>query len=151
MTNLGRKELVMRYYTKGSSCVKDAAFLFDNNHGQCYDILLFNGLELLFKSFILIKDNSIGNDDLKKYGHKYLKAYRRCLELDKEKIISSEEFKNQLEFLYDFWEPDPIKSRYAERHGLRHFPKDIFRSTEENIINPMFPLVKEFYKSFDEK
>jgi len=149
MTNLSRKELVMGYYTKGSSCVKDAAFLFKNNHWQCYDVLLLNGLELLFKSFILLKDGSIENDDLKKYGHNYLKAYRRCLELDDEKTISNGEFKNQLEFLYNFWEPDPIKSRYAERRGLRHFPKDIFIGAEKNIINPMFALVNDHYKSFD--
>lgn len=141
----------MGYYNKGRSCIRDAAFLSENHRIQCYEILLFNGLELLFKSFILIKDKSATKEDLKKYGHDYLKAYRRCLELDNEKIISDEDFKNQLEFLYNFYEPDPIKSRYAERRGLRHFPQDIFRSTEENIIAPMFSLVKDYYKNFDEK
>lgn len=140
-----RAEQIMKYYQKGSRCIEDAEFLFNNRKRENVSILLLHGLELLFKSFILLKDEGIKNDSLKRFGHSYLCAYNYCLKIDQDKIISNEVFRSKLQLLHDCWEEDIVTARYPDRACLKlNFPS-IFEDVREYIINSMHETVFEYY------
>lgn len=141
-----RNQTIVAYYNKSKTCIEDARVLFEQGKVQNYGTLLLQGLELLFKSFILAKDNSTTGEILKReYGHNYYKAYQRCLVLDDSRIISSSILRSEIEFLYTLYEDDYTKLRYPSRDRIRHLPKDIFKRLETDFISPMERLIQPIY------
>lgn len=147
MTKFTRNQTIVAYYTKGEACIEDAGFLFQQKRIQVYGILLLQGVELLLKSFLLIKDPSVTLDILKnQYSHGYYKIFKKCLELDDEKILSNNSLATSIQMLDDSFERSYVDLRYPNEPRLRKHPTNIFSIINMGLIEPMKDKVHEHYK-----
>lgn len=143
MAKFNRNELTRKYYLAGCSCLADSQYLFEKSATSNFDVLLYHGLELLFKSFILLKDNSIKNEDLSKlFGHDLLKTYIYCLGLDSQSKVLDVKLKDDVVFLQKYWAKNIIEVRFPDKSSFGMFSKEIFDHINNGIINPMDSLIR---------
>lgn len=143
-----KEEYIRCFFESGRSCIRDAKFLLDNHRISSFDILFLNGVEFLFKSFILLNDCSMNVTRLKdEYGHDCLKAFKRCDELNDDPNLFGDNLENQLRLFIDYYSKNIICARYQDSAQVKTLFKDaegktIFDFIEERVIAPMDPLVR---------
>ena len=118
---------VIRFYQLGKDCIEDAGFLYENKKNQSFSILLIHGIELVLKSYILLEDENIKVEDLKKrpFGHECQKLLDKSKKLGFENIFPKEAVE-VLEFLFGYYSNDSIEVRYRTKTGLKLFPPRYF-------------------------
>jgi len=147
-----KNEFISSYFEGGRSCICDAKFLFDNRKISHFNILLLHGIELLFKSFILLKDESASADGVKdEFGHNCLKTYARCKELNSEPDMFGDDFEKSLHEFLEYHSSNIMIARYPDKAKLQTFfiyedGKTIFDYIEERVIGPMDPLVRGIFR-----
>ena len=157
METFTRPQTAIVYFRRGEDFIKDAQFLF-NSHVEyktsiiSCGLLLLQGIELLLKSFIIIKDKNENFEEVLhylqyNYGHKYIKIYQKCLALDDDKLISNKELGEDLEFLNDNFADNYVELRYPNSATHRYIPEDIFQDVDNYLIKPLHLLTVEYDKN----
>ncbi len=154
MAKFNRQELATRFFTDGKECIISADTLFhDKMRGSRsqYGILLIHGIELLLKSYLLIKYTSLTDDQmdsyLKKLGHKYRDIYDECKKYGDEITgpITSDSsisiLKTYLDYLRNTYYEDSVGVRYIQESGLIKFDPIIFTAIEGYLIKPIHKLL----------
>lgn len=148
-----RSQTAIVYFSRGENCIKDAKFLFENKRSliSC-GFLLLQGIELLLKSFIIIKDKNQNFEEVLmdlqyNYGHKYVKIYQKCLRLDDKKIISNKKLGEDLKFLNDNFADNYVELRYPKSATNRYMPEEIFQDVDSYLIKPLHLLTIEYDKN----
>lgn len=147
MKKFTKNQSAISYYNKGKSCIDDAELLFLQNRKN-YDILLFQGLELLLKSFILMNDGKITMKKLKdEYGHNCDEAYRHCMTLKNKGIISDPSLELTMKSLRTY-ETNPVNLRYQDKTEIRISPDwtSAFKVIKQELIEPIYPLALAYSK-----
>ena len=137
-----RNETIIAFHTKGSSCIDDAEYLFNNRRIQNYGTLLLQGIELLFKSFILLKDKRTTPNSLRlEYGHNYYKAYKKCQEIDDTGIFSNKVLEASINMLYESYEKDYVNLRYPSKVNTRSHLRNVFGHVRDGLVITIKPLL----------
>ena len=91
-----RKKVAIRFYTRGKSLIETSKKI----HGDYgFDILLYIGIELILKSYLVIKDQDISEDKLRKYGHNLEELRKDASKYDDLNVISSDDFQEIIDNL----------------------------------------------------
>jgi hypothetical protein len=154
MSKRDRQQTAIVYFSRGMAYVSDADFLFRNNKINGSGLLLLQGIELLFKAFIIIKEQNKSLDELiidfkKEYGHNYVKAYKRCLELDDDKLISNKNLEEEISFLNEQFASNYVEYRYPSESKMRSFSPNIFSCLKKEFIAPLRKLTINYLQSSD--
>lgn len=140
MQNFTREQIIVAFYVQGKGCIDNSELIFNSSNKVGYDLLLYHGIELILKSFIIMKENSIPFEILmeklrsKEYGHTLEKLYAYCLKLDKS-FFEDTTFKYNIEFLYSLYSGSSIDIRYHTKSQLRTFPITIYNSIREEVFS----------------
>lgn len=146
MAKFTRNQKIVAYYFRGKACLEDAETLFIKKRLNSYGILLLHGVELIFKSFLLIKNKSLTEIDLRtKYSHNYFNAYKDCLELDDQGILKDEMLKFSINMLHSSFDDNYEKLRYPSEHKTRRHPKHIFKYLKNGLLSPMNNLIMSYH------
>ena len=154
MGTFTRSQTAIVYFRRGEDFIKDAQFLF-NSHVEhktsiiSCGLLLLQGIELLLKSFAIIKDKNKNFeevlDDLKyNYRHKYIEIYQKCLALDDDKLISNKELGEDLKFLNDNFADNYVELRYPNSATSRYMSEEVFQDVNNYLIKPLHQLTVEY-------
>lgn len=156
MARFNKQELATRFFVDGKECITSADTLFHDKqrgHRSQYGILLIHGIELLLKSYLLLKNTSLPDDSnqidkyLKKLGHKYKDIYDECKKYGNE--ISSpigpelpvSILEVYLDSLRHTYYEDSVGVRYVQESGLVLFNGVIFTAIEGHLIKPIHVLL----------
>ncbi|MGE5541110.1 MAG: hypothetical protein ACM3TU_02405 [Bacillota bacterium] len=156
MARSNKQELATSFFVDGRECIKSADILFhDRDRGarSQYGILLIHGIELLLKSYLLLKNASLP-DDAKKIdayliglGHKYKHIYDECKKygnelsapLSPELPISILEV--YLDSLKNTYYEDSVGVRYVDESGLVLIDGMIFAAITGHLIRPIHSIL----------
>ena len=156
MARFNKEELATRFFSDGRECIISADELFhekDRGARSQYGILLIHGVELLLKSYLLLKNTSLPDDRdkidkyLKRLGHKYKDIYDECKKYGDElsKQVSSELPVSILEIYLDsmrhtYYE-DSVGVRYVQESGVVQFNPVTFAAITGYLIKPIHMLL----------
>ncbi|MGE5540765.1 MAG: hypothetical protein ACM3TU_00555 [Bacillota bacterium] len=156
MARFNKQELAARFFVDGKECMASADLLFhDKARGSRsqYGILLIHGIELLLKSYLLLKNASLPDDPdevdkyLKGLGHKYKNIYNECKKYGTELSspvgpdIPVSILEVYLDSLKHTYYEDSVGVRYVQESGLVLFDGAIFTAIEGYLIKPIHALL----------
>lgn len=148
VSKFNKKELATRFYVDGTECLISAETLYrDKERGNRsqYGILLIHGIELLLKSYLLLKDTTVPDEVesidsyLRKLGHKYKDIYHKCLLIGQE--INNEHLAAHLNALGDSYYEDSVRVRYVQESGIIIFSSDVFGISRMYLVEPIRKLI----------
>ena len=156
MSRFNKQELATRFFVDGRECITSANNLFHDkergNRSQ-YGILLIHGIELLLKSYLLLKNRSLPDESgqidkyLKKLGHKYKDIYDECKKYGSEITsplgpdLPVSILEVYLDSLRHTYHEDSVGVRYVQESGLVLFDGTIFTAIEGYLIKPIHALL----------
>lgn len=152
MTKFNKQELATRFFVDGRECIISADILFhdsDRGNRSQYGILLIHGIELLLKSYLLLKNDKLSDDSgelvnyLKKLGHKYKDIYDECKKYGNELNGDSEidALDIYITSLQNTYYEDTVGVRYVTESGLTLFDGVIFTALTGHLIKPIHRLL----------
>ncbi len=141
-----RRRISTFYSTKGSGLISSSENIGkDSNTSAGFDILLYIGIELILKSFLIIKDENITEKKLVSYyGHDIKRLIRDAQKYDELNTISSDEFIDVIDWLLEAYSPNMIELRYNDKEKMRIFPIMIYDVLTSKLIAPMNYILREF-------
>jgi hypothetical protein len=149
MARFNKADLATRFYVDGKECLESADLLFhDKNRGNRsqHGILLIHGIELLLKSYLLIKNTGLPDDPVKidsylirQLGHKYNDIYQECLKYGNE--LASPALAVHLNSLGNNYYADSVGVRYVQDSGLVLFHPEVFSTLEIRLAKPIHDLL----------
>jgi len=150
MGKFNKEELAICFFNEGKECIKSADTLYhDRKRGaqSKYEILLTHGIELLLKSFLLLKNNSLPDNAkeidlyLKGLGHSLKKIYKEC---QKHGFSFTEPFtphavalEAYLDSMTNTFYGDSITARYTQETKMLTFDPVIFAAITGHLIQPL--------------
>lgn len=138
-----RRKIATHYYQKGKSLINTSKEI-QPDYG--FDILLYIGIELILKSYLVIKDQNISKQTLIKYGHDLDKLRRDASKYDDLGIISSNNFEDMINWLLEFYSKDIVELRYNDTNKLRIFPAMTYDVLSSKLTEPVGYLLRDFRK-----
>jgi hypothetical protein len=138
-----RKQISTHYFTKGNGLI-DSSKIIKSNYG--FDILLYIGIELILKSFLIIKDEAISRNKLVEYGHDLKLLLKDAEKYDNLNTISNPEFIEIINWLLDSYSVNMVELRYNTKPKLRVFPSMTYDVLNSHLTSPMNYTVREFRK-----
>jgi hypothetical protein len=143
MAKFNKTQVIRKYNFLGKDYIDTAEIIFLKNISlSASGLLLYHGIELLFKSYILINSDET-EQTIKKYKHNLVKLYNKCVKLDGDKFDKEQKLKFFLYFLINNYAIDNIKIRYPTESSFKRFPRDIFEIIEETLSGPLETLVRK--------
>jgi hypothetical protein len=140
-----RKQMATHYYTRGSKLISSSKKLWESNDIYGFDLLLYVGIELVLKSYLVIKDTNITINKLQNYyGHNINSLLRDAGDYDDLNAISNNDIKNIIDWLLESYSPNIVDLRYNVKDKLRVFPVSIYDTLESWLVAPMLYILKQF-------
>lgn len=152
MAQFNKKDLSIRFFVDGKECIESARILFDDKirgPRSQYGILLIHGIELLLKSYLLIKNTTLTDDPktidiyLRKFGHKYKCIYDECKKYGDELCtlntshVQISPLEECLNFLNDSYFEDSVSVRYIQQSAIVGMNENIFDIIDKHLITPI--------------
>jgi len=144
-----RKKMSLDYFTRGKYLINDSQDLRKNKENvESSNLLLYFGIELLLKSYLIINHKDITINKLSShYGHNLKLLLKDSKDFDKLNTISNIDFIELIDWLTDYYYSDFTELRYSSSKKHRIFPIMTFDVLLSNLIAPMGYYIEKFTKT----